>query len=248
MRKQIQYEVNTPQGIKSRSDSKRKEERKGDFKRKGGNLIIPTVLLILLGISGFSLKNTLSTYIKISKDTQDVERDVQALSENIETAKCQLDNTGKTFLLNNAGIAGQVLQLQGATNTAITAQTVIDGTLTDIVSVASIDDVSYFTESVEYMQFDFDIIDLAGFINSVKESTVIWDYVSIDTVNSKAIVRVAAAKSDVKTYENASEDTTKSATPSDIINQDNTIGGALEQNPATEQGAVADKNSNTGGD
>lgn len=227
------------------------------------SVLMLIIFIILLFVSVIPFYATFNSYTEVKKVEEEYSEKKVALEENISNEKAALDTAGKNFLLDNVKIAEKVLELQGCNLIAITAQTVIDGKLSDIVSVSTIEDVSYFTESVEYMQFNFNVSDYATFMGSIKESSIVWEYVSVDINASTAILRVAAAEGTGRAYESA--DTVNSVPveqvdtneASDTVTQipeqaptdkDNTLGGALEQNDATEAGAVSGGNTDIGGD
>lgn len=80
--------------------------------------------------------------------------------------------------------------VQGLTLLDITAQKVSENECTDIVTVEDVNDVSYFTEEIDYMQFRGEINSYDKFFKSLASSGLIINKIQLDYSKSIATLQL----------------------------------------------------------
>lgn len=212
---------------------------------KIGNVVIALAGVLTTALLAPTVVGTYQDYASWKAQLAEAEHTELKVTEQLKQNKQTVESGDRAFLLDNVAIAERCVNLNGGNLTKIVAQSVVDGELTSIVEVAEPADTMYFTESVDFMEFDYNVTDALAFTDAVRASEMVWDYVSIDFSSGTAILRVAAADNlngsyteegavipSVPEVPESSEESVEQPT-------DTTLGGEIEENPAAEFGAVS---------
>lgn len=132
------------------------------------------------------LKRLNAEYNETQSKQEDVKSQINNLYNNLESA-------GKLSLLNNGEVAASMANLKGATLTNITAERLLDGEYVEILSTDNPDDVSFFTDTIDVVRYDYNIKDLDTFLTSLQGTILILEQMELDADSKSVSIRVATS-------------------------------------------------------
>lgn len=211
--------------------------------------IVLAITAIIFAVAGVGLYG-IDTFkdFALVKDSEVLsktrEEQLSSLQQVVTPLKEQAIAAGVQPLNSNMEIAEQVKQIEGCSLLNITAQS-YDSTgveLIDVLATSKIEDVAYFTDTVEAMVFLLEINDIEKMGKSLGQTVVPFDYVDIQTNNQILVLRTSTVKMNDNTVpQNNAVTSTESAFSFNSTERSDTMSNAMpaeedtaEENPIEE--------------
>lgn len=164
-------------------------------------VIMSIVGLLSLAVSGYSVLNILdarSLRDASNKELNDVQSEADRLTLENQEIMDKLESTGKSALLSNIDIARAFSEVNGATITEIIAYHFNGTSLDETLTVTAVEDVAFFTDSIDVIRYKFDVQDKMSFVSDVATKPCIQNYANFDFDSGVAVIDVISTGSIAK--------------------------------------------------
>lgn len=123
------------------------------------------------------------------------------LQSQLEVATNQLLAEGKDICLDNVGVAQLISQFAGADLTNIVAVGESEGVVGDVFMTTNPEDLVSLESNVSQMRFDFTLTDAEAFMQSVEQSNLVFDSITVDndTKQAQLVIPVVTGNYQVNT-------------------------------------------------
>ena len=160
---------------------------------------------------------------------------VNSLNNNADSLRANLEQQGAVICTSNYDIASAISLLGSAKITKIAAQKTIDsGEYYDIVTVDNVDDVSYFTSSVECMLFTLKSTDVNATLSALNNAGLLFDYIDVNYKTKIIQIRIPAITPDSDTAtDDVSDDGSLANEDTAAINSAADTDNSVDNNSAT---------------
>lgn len=152
------------------------------------------VASMILSITGLMQTNKLTSELKNTRaEIATMQNDYQGKSAEEQALLEDLERSGNSGFLDNLVMANQLSGLMGAEMKEITALQLVGDEMIEIIKITEPSDVSYFTNTVQYVRYDYTITDSAQFIAALSSLNLVIYSSDIDLVNSTASIIIPSA-------------------------------------------------------
>lgn len=151
-----------------------------------GSMILSIMGVINTGKITSDLKNARAELVTMQSEYQNKVSQEQTLLADLE-------RSGNSGFLDNLVMANQLSGLMGAEIQSITALQLVSDEMIEIIKITEPADVSYFTNTVQYIRYDYTITDSTQFIAALSSLNLVIYDANIDLVNSTASIIIPSS-------------------------------------------------------
>lgn len=208
--------------------------------------VLGIVAFGIFGVTGLIQFNGYRNDVNTTKsEITSLQTKYQELSEQEQTSLHNLEESGNGGFLDNVRMASMLSNITGSQFNSITALQQVEGEMMSIIKITDPADAIAFTNTVQYVQYDYTITDATQFIAALSSMNLIVYEAKIDIENNTASIIIPSASqltgdvgiiSDTQSEVVPGVDNTEVSSP--VINDSTGIydeGGYIQSEDATSE-------------